>query len=248
MYALSSCTVGWPMPLTSCECRSAESVALVAVEVAAASEASSRRSSRPLPAHASAYERWAAWLLMVSKIVFINLRSIASINSGAKMNRFDSPEVSGARGEGKLRTGCVEAVVLVAAGAAPACRLGTCGRRGCRSCRRSVGGGERWNARRGIVVCVVLDETGTAMNGMIHLIGSDFALRRENIPEFNERGEVSVLRGYPCCEVIEPRAHVELKLVPGWRRHLPIASRVANYEAVSFAQQSDRRGATAGRD
>eukprot|EP00965_Chrysotila_dentata_P043654 1451540-Pleurochrysis_carterae.AAC.1 len=79
MNEFDSCTVGCPMPFTSCECRRAERVALVAVEVDDASDASRRRSSRPLPAHASEYDRRAAWLFIVSMIAFINLRSEASM-------------------------------------------------------------------------------------------------------------------------------------------------------------------------
>eukprot|EP00965_Chrysotila_dentata_P179619 5931074-Pleurochrysis_carterae.AAC.1 len=73
-------------------------VAFVAVDVEQASRISCRSSSRLLPAHAAAYARRAAWLLMVSKIECISLRSIASNISGAKMNRFDW---SGLRGGGR---------------------------------------------------------------------------------------------------------------------------------------------------
>eukprot|EP00965_Chrysotila_dentata_P167420 5528298-Pleurochrysis_carterae.AAC.1 len=78
------------MPRTSSAWIMDEMVALVALEIARASTASCRNSSRPLPALDAEYERRAAWLAMVSRIAFIILRSTASIISGANMKRFDS--------------------------------------------------------------------------------------------------------------------------------------------------------------
>eukprot|EP00965_Chrysotila_dentata_P180809 5968558-Pleurochrysis_carterae.AAC.1 len=70
-------------------------VAFVAFEVARASTASCRSSSRPLPAHDAVYVSRAARLAIVSRIAFISLRSTESIISGAKMKRLDSSGVSG---------------------------------------------------------------------------------------------------------------------------------------------------------
>eukprot|EP00965_Chrysotila_dentata_P124690 4122449-Pleurochrysis_carterae.AAC.1 len=70
-------------------------VALVAFDVARASTASCRSSSRPLPAQDAVYVRRAARLAIVSRIAVINLRSTDSIISGANMKRFDSSGVSG---------------------------------------------------------------------------------------------------------------------------------------------------------
>eukprot|EP00965_Chrysotila_dentata_P205196 6182814-Pleurochrysis_carterae.AAC.1 len=72
-------------------------VALVAVEAAFASVASTRRSSLPLPSQARAYVRRAAEHEMVCKIKVIILRSVASMSSGAIMYRLDSSAERGGR-------------------------------------------------------------------------------------------------------------------------------------------------------
>eukprot|EP00965_Chrysotila_dentata_P149237 4928628-Pleurochrysis_carterae.AAC.1 len=60
-------------------------VALVAVEAALASAASRRSNSLPLPSHASAYLRCAAWQVIVRRMSVIIFRSVASMSSGATM-------------------------------------------------------------------------------------------------------------------------------------------------------------------
>eukprot|EP00965_Chrysotila_dentata_P058298 1933287-Pleurochrysis_carterae.AAC.1 len=60
-------------------------VALVAVDAMSASVARMCKSSLPLPLPAVAYERLAAWYEMKPKIEVINLRSVASMSSGATM-------------------------------------------------------------------------------------------------------------------------------------------------------------------
>eukprot|EP00965_Chrysotila_dentata_P049311 1633984-Pleurochrysis_carterae.AAC.1 len=108
------------MPRTSNAWIIDEIVAFVAFDVARASTASWRSSSRPLPAQEAVYVRRAARLAIVSRIVFISLRSTASIISGANIKRLHSSGVSGGgRGtpEAVNETG---ADVAVAEGAAPA--------------------------------------------------------------------------------------------------------------------------------
>eukprot|EP00965_Chrysotila_dentata_P050090 1659701-Pleurochrysis_carterae.AAC.1 len=104
------------MPLTSCECSIAAMVALVAEEAALASMASVRNNSLPLPFEDAAYDRRAAWHVMVCKMVVIILRSVASTSSGATMYRFASSGVSA----GKAETGAA-AVGAAAPAAACAC-------------------------------------------------------------------------------------------------------------------------------
>eukprot|EP00965_Chrysotila_dentata_P023020 762751-Pleurochrysis_carterae.AAC.1 len=85
MNALSAETVGSFMPRTSCECIIAAIVALVAVDAAFASADRIRKSSLPLPSHASEYVRRAAVHVIVCRMRDIILRSVASISSGAMM-------------------------------------------------------------------------------------------------------------------------------------------------------------------
>eukprot|EP00965_Chrysotila_dentata_P062946 2084809-Pleurochrysis_carterae.AAC.1 len=91
-------------------------VALVAEDAALASIASVRNSSLPLPFEEMAYERRAAWHVMVCRMEVIILRSVASTNSGATIYRLASSGVSA----GKAETGAV-AVGAAAPAAACAC-------------------------------------------------------------------------------------------------------------------------------
>eukprot|EP00965_Chrysotila_dentata_P202186 6180986-Pleurochrysis_carterae.AAC.2 len=76
MNALSAVTVGSGIPRTSRECIMAEMVALVAVDAALASAERRRRSSLPLPLHASEYVRRAAVHEMLPQSVLEQLCNV----------------------------------------------------------------------------------------------------------------------------------------------------------------------------
>eukprot|EP00965_Chrysotila_dentata_P042241 1400984-Pleurochrysis_carterae.AAC.1 len=57
-------------------------------------------------------------------------------------------------------------------------------------------------------------QTGTAMEGMLKVKGSDAALRDEHITEFDEWRIVGVLCRQPSRDVVEPRPQMQLRRVP----------------------------------
>eukprot|EP00965_Chrysotila_dentata_P002756 89556-Pleurochrysis_carterae.AAC.1 len=62
-------------------------------------------------------------------------------------------------------------------------------------------------------------QSGSAIQGTIHVKSSYASLRRQYIAVFDERRIIRMLSWQPCCDVIEPRSQIELRRVLGRLRN-----------------------------